>query len=102
MMQSTPFYLFTAMGHHTEAALDGCGNLHIVVSVNTEDVFDNVAGTLYVHPVCGNGKFYAFLGFRIDAHFQAADNALHRFSGNLLADKAVNVIVFEASDLKVL
>ena len=68
-------------------------NLHLVVSVDTQQVFDYVDIALYIHPIGGHpqGELALVLAHNLD--FEAVQDALHRFGGDMLADKGIYLFI---------
>ena len=78
----------------------GSRNFHVVISVDTKNIFNHVARTLHVYTIRRNlqrktfGRF-----FHSDFHFQAGYDALHRFCRNFLSNQWVYIII-ESSTAK--
>ena len=51
-------------------------NLHVVVTIDAEDILNDIARTLHVHTISRYCEFESFLVLMVNAHLQALDNAL--------------------------
>ena len=78
-----------------KARLDGRGDFHIIISIDAQDIFHHVAGTLHVHAVGGHGEADAALAFGSDFHVERSDYFLDDFCGNGFADEVVRIFIFE-------
>ena len=78
-----------------KARLDGRGDFHIIISIDAQDIFHHVAGTLHVHAVGGHGEADAALGLGSDFHVERSDDFLDDFYGNGFADEVVRIFIFE-------
>ena len=78
-----------------KARLDGRGDFHIIISIDAQDIFHHVAGTLHVHAVGGHGDTDAALGLGSDFHVERSDDFLDDFCGNGFADEIVRIFIFE-------
>ena len=78
-----------------ERRLQLCGNLYIIITVDTEYILHNVTRTLHVHAICGHCNVETFLCFRINLHFERLEDALYLVVAYLLTDEVVHVSIFE-------
>ena len=65
----------------------------MVVTVDAENVFDDVAGALHIHTIGRNAEFHAFLVCFDDFHFQRFDDATHQTAVKFLADEFVCIVI---------
>ena len=74
----------TAVGRSliTQIGLHIVTEFHIIISVNTENIFDHVNIALYIDTIYGHIDHQTFSRFGNDLHFQAIQNALDRFNRN--------------------
>ena len=84
---------------HVVDALDGetvlqrSGYLHVVVTIDAQDVLHDVAGALHIYAVSGHGEFHSLGALALDGHLQAGEDALDGLDGNVLTDEGVNIVV---------
>ena len=84
-----------ALALRCQAGLQGCGNLHIIISVNTEDVLYHIAIALHIHAVWRHVERQALCRFAYNLHLQARRDAFYRLCRNLLAYQRVYLPVRE-------
>ena len=84
-----------ALALRCQAGLQGCGNLHIIISVNTEDVLYHIAVALHIHAVWRHVERQALCRFAYNLHLQAGHDAFYRLCRNLLAYQRVYLPVRE-------
>ena len=78
-----------------ERALELCRNLHIIISVDTQDFLNYVARTLHVDAVCRNVKLQAGLSLRYNLHVEALNDRANHVVAYLLSDEAVYILEVE-------
>ena len=79
-----------------ERRLELCGYLHVVVSVDAQDVFHHVARALHVHAICRHREVEAFGVFLVYLHLKARHDALDGVGAELLAYQSVAILIVEA------
>ena len=75
-----------------ERALQLRGNLHIIISVDAQDILHHIAGTLHIDSVGRNLDHHFLSGLGEDFHLQRGANILNSVNGYLLTYQRLGVI----------
>ena len=70
-------------------------NLHIIISIDAQDIFYYVARTLNVNTIGRNFQLQSLSVLAEDFHLQRVANALDGLYGNVLAHQRVNIAIVE-------
>ena len=89
------FVLTVFVALDDKRAFQLCGYLHIVISVNAQDVLNHVAGALHVDAIGRNLKHHAVGILGEHLHLERLADGLYRFHGNGLAYEAVYIVVLQ-------
>ena len=81
-----------------KAGLQLRGNLHIIISVDAQDVFHHIARTLNIDTISGNFELQTLGTLAEHLHLQRVTNALDSFDGNVLTNQRVNIAVLEVNN----
>ena len=72
-------------------------NLHIIISIDTEDILYHIARTLNIHTISRNQEVDALSILLHDLHLQRCSDILDGHSTNLLTDEAVSILIVQAN-----
>ena len=75
-----------------ERALELCRNLHIIISVDAQDVLNYIARTLHVDTVCRNVEFQSCLSLRYNLHVEALNDRADHVVAYILSDETVYIL----------
>ena len=87
--------VMVSLAYIRKRALELRGNLHIIISVYSQDVLHHVARTLHVNPVCRHRKLKSSVALSVYCHVKALHYALYRVLAYSLANEIVHVAVFK-------
>ena len=76
-----------------QAGLQSRRNLHIIISVNTENIFYYIAVALYIHTVRRNVQRQSLGRFTDNLHFQTCHDTLYGFYRNNLANQRMYLLI---------
>ncbi len=82
---------------NSQRALQLGWNLHIIISVDTEDILYHIARTLNVNAISRNQQVDALSILLHDLHFERCSDALDGLSTNLLTDEAMRILIVQAN-----
>ena len=82
---------------NSQGALQLGWNLHIIISVDTENILYYVARTLNVYTISRNQEVDALSILLHDLHLERCSNVLDGLSTNLLTDEAMRILIVQTN-----
>ena len=92
------FVLLILITLDDKRTLQLCWDLYIIISIDTQDILHNIAGTLHINTIGRNLKCQGLSGLVEYPHLQTLTDTLDSCMRNFLTHKVVNILITEFYD----